>query len=244
MRRSFRLLLGAAGIATVAGAVLAAPRVLPELPGFQVRRVEVTGTRLLEAREVLRSSGIQGGQSVWADPGPWVQALERHPVIASAEITRRLPGTLRVQVREKRPVAYLADGVLTPVTASGERLRVDPSFAAADLPIVRSAPKVDSVPRHVFAEVERLAGIDGELLAAVSEIRPRAEDGEVLLLRHRRADIVIPVGAPAERLVELRAVLADVDERDGQGDARGVALVDLRFADQIIVRLPPSLQKP
>lgn len=231
-------------VGAVTGAVLAAPRVLPAVPGFEVRRVEVTGTRLLDPGEVLRTSGIQRGQSVWDDPVAWETALERHAVIASAEVTRRLPATLRVAVEEERPVAYLADGVLTPVTAAGAALPVDPAVSAPDLPIVRLAAGADSIPRAVLAEVERLARMDSELMAEVSEIRPRGDDGVVLLLRHREADIVIPAGAPAERLVELRAVLADIDRRGGRGDAAEVAQVDLRFADQVVVRLPPSLQKP
>ena len=96
MRRIHRVLLGL-GIATAAGGgVLAAPRVLPAVPGFDVRRVEVSGTTLLDPQEVLRSSGIRLGQSVWEDVAVWEAALERHAVIESAHVTRRLPGTLRL----------------------------------------------------------------------------------------------------------------------------------------------------
>ncbi len=244
MRRIHRLLLGVGVAAAAGGGVLAAPRVLPAVPGFEVRRVEVAGATLLDPQEVLRSSGIREGQSVWEDVGQWEAALERHAVIESARVTRRLPGTLRVEVEEKRPVAYLAADVLVPVTASGERLPVDPAHAATDLPLVRPAQGEEEVAAWVLAESDRLARMDADFLAEVSEIRPRDDGSRVLLLRHRQADVVIPAGAGADRLVELRAVLADLDGRAGEGDAGGVIRVDLRFADQVVVRLPPSLQKP
>jgi cell division septal protein FtsQ len=244
MRRAYRIAGGVTVVAAAMGAVLAAPRVLPAVPGFEVRRVEIVGTRLLDAREVLQTSGIRPGQSVWDDPAAWEAALAEHDAITAARVSRRLPGTLRVQVEEKQPVAYLAEEALTPVTATAERLPVDPSAAPADLPIVRLPEGADSLARRVLGEIERLGRMDSELMAEVSEVRPRGVDGGVLLLRHARADILIPVAAPAERLVELRVVLSEIDGRGGQGDAAQVAEIDLRFADQVVVRLPPSLQTP
>lgn len=246
MRKAYRVVLGLGVVASVAAGILAAPRVLPALPGFEVRRVEISGTKLLAPQEVLRSAGIRDGQSVWESSEGWEAALERHPVVAEAAVSRRLPGTLRLVVQEKQPVAYVADGALTPVTAAGERLPVDPTRAVADLPIARGPEGMDGgdVPPLLLSEAERLARMDPSLFAEVSEIRAQDAEGSVFLLRHREADIVIPAGAQADRLVELRSVLADLDGRAEGLDAGGVARIDLRFADQVVVRLPSSVQKP
>lgn len=238
-----RLLLLALAAAIALTALLAAPRLLPALPGFEVRRVEVLGIELLEPKEVLCASGIRAGQSVWEDPARWEAALERHAVIEEASVARRLPGTLRVEIEEKEPVAYVPDGILAPVTASGERLPLDPSRAPADLPIARGIEDGE-VPPALLAEIERLSRIDPGLFAEVSEIRARDPEGSILLLRHREADIVIPAGAQADRLVELRAVLADLEDRIGTEDSIEGVRVDLRFADQIVVRILSSVQKP
>ena len=106
MRRAYRIVLGGLAAAGGAALIVATPRVLPKLPGFEVTTVEVSGTRMLQPGEVLRSSGIRADQSVWDDPETWERALERHPVVESAQVTRRLPGTLRVQVREKEPATW------------------------------------------------------------------------------------------------------------------------------------------
>lgn len=243
MTRRIRLLLLGLALGIVVLAMGLGPRALRALPGFEVRSVEVTGTRLLAPVEVLRAAEIRAGQSVWDDPASWERALESHPVIESARVTRRLPGTLRVRVEEKRAVAYVEEGSLQPVTASGERLPIDPTRAPADLPIARGTAG-RPVPPAVLGEAERLARLDPGLLLEVSEIRSIDGERGVIELRHRQADIILPIGVPTGRLAELRAVLADLDRKLGSGDVRDAALVDLRFADQVIVRLPSSVETP
>lgn len=241
MRRVARLLLGVAALALVASAIVYGPTLLRLLPGFEVRRVEITGTKLLAPQEVLAASGITAGESVWEAAAVWEAALESHPVIQSAEVSRRLPGTLRLRIAEKIPVAYVMEEVLAPVTAAGERLPFRPAAEAPDLPIVRSEVG-DEVPLRLLEEAQRLALIDSDLLAEVSEIVATEEDGRVLLLRHREAEIVVPAGVTLDRLMELRAVLSDLKGRLERVDG-GVPHIDLRFADQVIVRLPSSVQK-
>lgn len=242
-RRTRRLLTGAGALLLVAGGVVGVPRLLPELPGFEVRRVEVVGASLLAAEEVVRSAGIAAHQSIWDDAAVWEQALEGHAVVEEATVARRLPGTLRVELREKRPVALVSGDVLLPVTAAGERLPVDPTRSAPDLPIARSFSGGEEVPVGLLSEVERLARIDPELMAEVSEVEARDSTGATLMLRHREAEIVLPAGIAADRLVELRAVLVDVESRGGEKPTPRPN-VDLRYADQIVVRLPSSVQKP
>lgn len=241
MRRFIRLLLGIAVLGIVIGAVLYGPALLRRLPGFEVRRVEIVGAKLLAPQEVLAAAGITEEGSIWEAAAVWEAALEAHPVIQAAEVSRRLPGTLRLQIEEKVPVAYLIEEVLAPVTAAGERLPFHPAVAAPDLPIVRSRAG-DEVPVVVLEETDRLARLDPDLLAEVSEIIAMQEDGSVLLLRHREAEIVLPAGVSMDRLMELRAVLSDLKGRIERVDGV-ITQVDLRFADQVIVRLPSSVQK-
>ena len=243
IRRLRWVLLGTLGVALVAAGVLFGPDLLRRMSVFQVRAVEISGVHMLTPAEVLQASGIRSGQSVWDDPATWERALESHPVIASARVMRRFPATLRVQVEEERPVAYVDDGGLAPVPASGERLPVDPTRAPADLPIARGAAG-KTIPRRLLEEADRLQQLDPGLLSGVSEIRARDAEGRTLLLRHRKADVVVAAGAPANRLVELRAVLADLERRMAVADAGGVAHVDLRFEEQVVVRLPTSVQMP
>jgi cell division protein FtsQ len=224
--------------AVAAGSAAYAPELARLLPWLEVERVEVAGTHLLAPAEIVAASGIRTGQHLFEEGARWEEALRSHPVIADADVARRPPGTLRVTVTEKRPVAFLQADALSPATATGEILPIDPAAVSLDLPIVhgsRGDPASAATLERILAETERLADLDPVLMAAVSEIRAFPADPDALVLLHSAAEIVIPIGADVQRLAELRAVLADVETRRIASSGAGVSL-DLRFRDQIVVR--------
>jgi hypothetical protein len=221
-----------------------APSLLSRLEWFEVRHVEVAGNRYLAPHEVLLASGVARGQSVWEETAAREAALRAHPGIDEARVSRRLPATLRIRIREKRPVAYVLERSLVPATAAGEVLPLDPRDAALDLPIVHG-PWPDTLPtgstRLLLAEVGRLGEIDPGLLSEVSEVRARDGQPAVLVLQHRLAEILLPGGASPDRLAELRAVLAELERRGATGPQPGSTLVDARFEAQIVVRQQSSV---
>jgi cell division protein FtsQ len=245
MRRKLRLAALAAAGLLVAASPLWGPRVLREVDWFRVRRVEISGTRLLAPHQVLAAASIPAGENVWDDLGRLEGAIAAHPALATVRVSRDLPGTLRIRVEEKRPIAYVEMEALAPITARGELLPIDPTRARMDLPLIRGswARTPAALRRGLLAETERIAQADPALLAHVSEIRGQDGKLEVLVLSHPLAEIQLPVGADIVRLAQLRAVLDDLERRVPL-DARGrptAAHVDLRFRDQIVVRLPSSV---
>jgi cell division protein FtsQ len=230
---AFALVAAAAGSSPFWG-----PPALRHVPWFAADRVEVAGARLLAPHEVVQASGVRIGMNVWADPAAWEAALRRHPVIASAEVERKLPSTLRIRIVEKRPVAFLS-GTLRPATAAGEILPVDPARVPVDLPIAGTAPDGASRVRdratlRVLAEAARLSDADPMLMARVSEVGIRRDGATRLVMAAPRAEVLLASGAAEPRLTQLRAALADVDRRLPGG---GRAVLDARFADQVVVRL-------
>lgn len=236
-----RLLAAAVLLPAVLTAPLWGPPALARTPWFPVRRVEVAGVRLLAPHEALAASGIRRGESVWSDPAGWEARLARHPLVAEARVTRRLPGTLRIGVREKEPVGLVEAGALRPVTGRGEVLPADPARVPVDLPLVRvplAAGAVAPRDRALLAEVERLGQLDAGLLARVSEVRWSGSD-LLLTLSTPDARVLVPAGAGSDRLRRLRAALADVEARlAGHAEGAGPVRIDLRFQDQVVVRFP------
>jgi cell division protein FtsQ len=245
-RRALRLAAFGLLAAAAASSPLWGPPALRRVPLFDADRVEVAGTRMLAPHEVVAASGIRIGASVWTDPEAWEAALRRHPVIASAEVERRLPATLRIRVTEKRPAALVQAGTLRPATAEGELLPVDPARVPVDLPIAGSAPDTarrvrDKGALRLLAEAGRLADADPVLMARVSEVRAGPDGALRLALAHPAAEVLLPAGAGEPRLTQLRAALDDVGRRIPAG---GRATVDARFADQVVVRLPRPAPVP
>jgi cell division protein FtsQ len=208
---------------------------------LQVRRVEVSGTRFLAPHEVLETSGIRRGFHLLDDRHPLESALLRHPAIAEAQVLRKPPHTLRVRIREKQPVAFVSDGTLKTADGNGEILPFDPANVFVDLPIVRGSlddPMQSDALRRVLSETQRLTLLDAAFMREISEIRLSGRSEGVMIMTHRAAEVVIPMGLPALRLAQLRAVISDM-ERRFPPDSSGASprnQVDLRFADQIVVR--------
>jgi cell division protein FtsQ len=242
-KRAVRALAGFAALGAAGAAYVWGPLALRRVPLFAVKHVEVAGARLLAPHEVLAASGIRAGQSVWDDPAAWERGIARDPVVQSARVERQLPSGLRIVVVEKRPAALVEQGALLPATADGEVLPVDPARVPVDVPLLRASASTDArrmirIPatRALLAETGRLSEMDPALMARVSEVRPGAAPGELLLaLAQPRAEVRVPAGAPGSALRRLDAALEDVRRRAGTQQSSPVH-VDLRFEDQVVVR--------
>ncbi|HYJ80585.1 MAG TPA: FtsQ-type POTRA domain-containing protein [Longimicrobiaceae bacterium] len=238
--RARGLLLAAAAAGALA-APFWAPPLLREVDWFAARRVEVTGARLVAPHEVLEASGVRIGDNVWSDASGWEAALLRHPVIAEARVTRRLPATLRIRVVEETPVALVQAGTLRPANGRGQVLPVDPARAQVDLPLLRAPAALDArgrlaaaPARAALAEGARLAALDPALMARVSELRPAAGGVELALAG---ADVLLRAGAGEPALARLRLALDDVERRAAADTTfRGRPVLDARFDDQVVVR--------
>jgi hypothetical protein len=103
---------------------------------FRLRQVEVLGIRYLDQGDVVRRLGLRRNASIFDRLGSVRKAAAAIPGVLSATVERRLPGTLRVSVREATPVAQVpvADH-LALVDSRGHLLPFDPVRAPASLPI-------------------------------------------------------------------------------------------------------------
>lgn len=105
-RRLRRLLL----LVAVAATALAAVVVLRS-PVLDVDEVAVAGTRHLDPATIREAAGIDVGRPLLlADLDGARDALEAMPWVESARVTRDLPGTVEVRVREREAVAVVAAG--------------------------------------------------------------------------------------------------------------------------------------
>jgi cell division protein FtsQ len=226
--RRWRLVLLGVGVMLLAASPLWGPGTLRQLAYFRVRKVEILGTRYTAPGELLERMRVDTSRSVWDPLAPLEARVRSHPQVEQVVVTRRLPGTLVVQVTERHPVALVnGPGGLRAVDARGVRLPLDPSRTPVDAPVVTAAPR-DTMVYHLLGAMQREAPA---LYAKLSSIRATGAD-EILL---QIADL--PVRAMTS--VTL-ARLADIDpvERDLARRQLRPAEIDLRYRDQVIARLP------
>ncbi|MGE0161099.1 MAG: cell division protein FtsQ/DivIB [Gemmatimonadales bacterium] len=244
MRRDGKILLATACFGAVAIWGDTVPASLASWEAFHVEDIEVRGLRYLEEGEVVAWLGVAPGTSVWSDTDIWNERLSAHPMIKDARVTRRVPDGLLLQVTERTPIALAPTPTLEPIDAEGRRLPIDPAEFRLDLPVIhttrRPAAGARLFPedvRRLAAEVEHLMAADTAFLQRVSSV---AWDGRgALVARWTEPSVafLLPPQAPAARLREGLGALADAVAKS---PGRPPAAIDLRYADQVVVRRTPA----
>lgn len=200
-----------------------APKLLRRIDFFRVRRVEIIGLEYLGRDVVLRGLGLPKRASVFDDKAPWVRRAQAIPGVATAEVSRRLPGTVRVTIIEVAPVALVPgrDG-LAPMDAEGHLLPFDPSVSAPDLPL---APRADSLVGRLLGQVR---ATDPALFAQVGSAE---REGAWVVLAVARRRLLFRPDASVETIRAVTAVAQDL-ARLGKKWTE----LDGRWAGQVIVR--------
>ncbi len=240
MRSQVRILFGTlalAGLWTVGRRI---PDALATMDTFRVTHVEFHGLRFLTRTRALTDLHLASGASVWVDTDTLERRLEADPLVKRAQVRRKIPSTLVVDVTERQPVALVPTPTLEPVDAEGVRLPIDPARHHLDLPIMespvrpaRAVPLLPSRARRLVAEVGQLLEADTafhQMLSDVSE-----PDPNTVLARWTSppVDFLLRPDTPPRRLREGLTVLADALGRDPDHPP---TVIDLRYADQVVVR--------
>jgi cell division septal protein FtsQ len=212
-----------AGVVAVGLAANAAPGLLQRLDYFRVRRVEIAGLQYLAPAKVIAALGLQTDATVFDDLAAAGRRLAALPGVISAEVQRRLPGTLEIEVVEAVPVALAPrTGGLALLDSSGTVLPFDPSVSAPDLPVAATAD------RRIARVLARVQEHDPMLFARVRTAW-RVKDDVLLDVDGRRLWF-----GPAVTAEDIRAVVAVAQDLARQG--RTYQELDGRYAGQVIVR--------
>jgi cell division protein FtsQ len=205
---------------------------------FRVRSVEVRGTRYLQANEIISRLKVDTLASLWDDLTPYKLRVRDHPQVSDVAISRRMPGTLVVTIKENLPVALIQTPTgLLPFDSLGKQLPIDPARTSLDLPIVATRDPV------LLKLVGAIRAAEPRVFARIEEVK-RAGRDEILLTLSRRVatdsvtsgagtlHVRLPVGLSVERLADIFPVESDLARRQVS-----VTELDLRYRDQVIARL-------
>lgn len=222
MKRPALLFAGAAVL--LLGGVVLSPLALRQLTFFGVRRVELVGTRYLAPEQLVARLGLAPDQNLFDDTGEIARRVERVGGVVSARVERRLPGTLRITVVERVPVAFApAPDGLVPLDASGRALPYDPAATGLALPLV---PRADSLVLGALAQVR---AADSALYQDVDAAQ-RGEAGAVLLEVGQRRVML----RGRSTIEEVQAVAAV--RRHLAASGRPYAELDARFEGWVVAR--------
>ena len=205
---------------------------------FRVRSVEVRGARYLQPSEIISRLKVDTLASLWDDLTPYRDRIRGHPQISDVTISRRMPGTIVVTIKENLPVALIQTPTgLLPYDSLGKQLPIDPARTSLDLPIVATDDPV------LLKLVGAIRATEPDVFARIDEVRRTGRD-EILLTMSRGVNagavppesktllVRVPVGLSVERLADIFPVESDLARRQVR-----VGELDLRYRDQVIARL-------
>ena len=212
------------GLAFAALLWFGVPAAGKHLAFFRVRRVEFHGITHLTPERLMPAIRLAENASIFASLDGIDDRLKAVPGVLGASVHRRIPGTLRVDIDEARPVALAParDGGMTLVDERGRSLPFDPTISAPDLPII---PRPDSAVAGVLARVRE---VDPGLFARVTSAARYQKD---VILQVDSQRYWFRPNASAEAILAVTAVAADLALKK-----LDYAELDGRFADQVIVR--------
>jgi cell division septal protein FtsQ len=191
---------------------------------FRVRQVEFHGITHLTPERLMPAIRLAEDASIFESLEGIEERLSRIPGVRGAKVRRRIPGTLRVDIDEARPVALAPsrEGGMTLVDERGRALPFDPTVSAPDLPIIA---RPDSTVAGVLSRVRE---VDPGLFARVTSAAKHQKD---VVLQVDSQRYWFRPNASAEAILAVTAVAADLARKKWD-----YAELDGRFADQVIVR--------
>ena len=220
MKRRWRLLGGVA----IAGLLWwGVPALARRMDFFRVRRVEFVGMRHLAPEAALDALDLPERLNVFESLDSIEARARGIPGVAEAEVSRRLPGTLVVELAELPPVAMIhRRGRLVLMDSAGRVLPYDPRRTAAPLPLATGPDAA------VAALLRRIQVSDAELFGRVDGAARQGRD-VVLLIGGRRV-----LFRPDASFEEMRAVKAAAEDLARKGAA--YEELDGRFRGYVVVR--------
>jgi len=200
---------------------------------FFLNNIEVTGIEKTKAEEIKKY--IREGQrnALFADLTSIKLGLENHPWIDTAVIWRELPGTIRVHIRERHPIALVLAGNLYLVDHDGKVIDTfdhDPKYAS--LPVLTGINEVSNEGeiRQALQFVSALSE-DPKVLNQVSEINYYDGQNTIVYLRGFSFGLLVS----KDGILPMIKKFIDYSELIKK-NFTDVKVVDLRYQSQIILK--------
>jgi len=255
-RWKHRLRAGAFAVLAVGSAFLIVyglVRYTSQSPRFAVRVVEIHGNSRRSPDEIMKRAGVTMGQNIFAvNLEAMRAAILDDPWIDTAALSRRLPGTLSVDVTEREAGALVSVGPdLYLATRQGELFKKLEPGDPADLPIVtgvraddladaqsgaspeRRSMRVSPVARalEVVAEYERM-----QLAKSLPVQEAHIEDDGSLTLSVGSDPTLLKLGSGSyrKRLEQAGRVLSELKSRGKTADV--VFLDNEAHPERVVVR--------
>ena len=235
------LLLMALLLIGAAGAVVRANLWKADL---RIRDVRVEGNSVVSEQEILSLAKITRGQKLFeVDLFAAQKRVLQNQFVRSVSVCREAPNRISIAVEERVPIAAVLMDRIVYVDAEGYVLPPAVSENIFDLPVLSGTlPRSEFVPgnqvstAHVKEGLQILAiarELDDELYRHISEVRVNGEGDILFYTAEAGVPVILGRGGVGVKLVKFNAFWNEFVVTHG---AHELACIDLRYADQVVVR--------
>jgi cell division protein FtsQ len=242
IRTGFGIALVVGGSLVVAGL---ARRHVTSSPRFAVTSVQVVGNERRSGDSIIAESGLAVGVNVFSvDLDSARASILADPWIAEVTLARRLPGTILVQVTERKPAALVAIGETFLAAADGEPFKRFEPGDPVDLPLITGlTPESltedrEGARRTIRRGIDLAAEYDHGALAhraPLEEVHVDAEGAFTLVVGHSAMSLVLGGPPFRHKLDEAARVLTELDKRHARADS--IMLDNDIHPERVVVRL-------
>jgi cell division protein FtsQ len=214
-----RRILAGVGIALLAAAAVWGLVALWKAPLLPIKHLDVSGESRLTRSEVVSAAAVPKDATLLkVSPAQIEDRLEKLPWISDARVSRALPGTLRIAVVERRPVAVVDVGGTNIWLVSsdgywlGKRTAEDSAALLAVREIEDLRPRVGAkvVSPELKNAIAVISGLSPELKSRVRSVSAPSVDKTALILKD---DVQIFVGS-AEGIAKKDRVAREILARE------------------------------
>jgi cell division protein FtsQ len=246
-----RIVLGVVAFCAVGACVVvfaAVRRYMLHDPRFVVETtddIQINGAEHLKREQVLSVFGPDLERNIFKMSLAERRAdIERLPWVAHATVMRLLPNDIRVQIKERTPVAFVRQGTqIGLVDGSGVLLDMpsdaagDPHYSfpvltglSADLPLDTRAARMQVYEQFM----KELRGAEGHLTDSLSEVDVSDPEDVKALIASGNSDILVHFGNEQylKRYREFEDHLAEWKQQYPQ-----LASADMRYEGQIVLEM-------
>jgi len=206
--------------------------------------VIVGGNQLLNTKEVLNLIPVEEGQNITnIDLEKIKKAIEKHPFVKTALISRKFPSALQIDVVERVPVAIIsgAQKIYT-VDKDGVLLPVLKSMTIKGFPVITGIPhfkektgeKIGSSRIIESIELFNLVrNADSDLYRSLSEVNYNNQKGFLVHFNKDKFPVYFGYDKFFEKAQKLKAFFQRVKEEKRYSLLK---YVDLRFDEQVVAK--------
>ena len=215
-------------------------------PRFSIQEVNLIGGKRVSPQQAQEQAGVVLGSNVFAlDTALAERKLLENPWISEARVTRDLPRSLRVEIKERdaAALAVFSDRMYL-VTAQGEPFKELVAGDPADFPLITGV-SVEGLSRDRAREIDRvkvgLEVLEQYSRVPLSKTQPAqevhlADSGDVVLTAGKEA-ITFELGKDAFRRKLLMGEQV-VGEMRRKGRSPGIVFLDNQaHPERVVVRM-------